>query len=72
MFKKFLKKIKNAIVQDTPPSLVACEFECHKQSCTQAELDTCVNRHMYEITENTKKQIYVGDFHFDAIQDDEY
>ena len=71
MFKKLLKKIKNAIVQDTPPSLVACEFECRKQSCTQAELDACVNRHLHESVE-AKKQIYVGDFHFDAIQDDEY
>ena len=36
--------IKNRIVQDVPEEVALCEFECHKQQCTEREWQTCARR----------------------------
>ena len=41
---KFWRWIKNQIVQDVPEEVALCEFECHKQQCTEREWQTCARR----------------------------
>jgi hypothetical protein len=36
--------IKNQIVQDVPEEIALCEFDCHKQQCTEKEWQTCPRR----------------------------
>jgi hypothetical protein len=36
--------IKNQIVQDVPEEIALCEFDCHKQQCTEIEWQTCPRR----------------------------
>ena len=36
--------VKNRIVQDVPEGIALCEFECHKQQCTEREWQTCARR----------------------------
>ena len=41
---KLWRWIKNRIVQDVPEEVALCEFECHKQQCTEREWQTCARR----------------------------
>ena len=43
MFKRFLKKIKNEIVQDVPSELEEC-LVCGKSKCPNEEWIRCENR----------------------------
>jgi hypothetical protein len=36
--------IKNQIVQDVPEEIALCEFDCHKQQCTEREWQRCPRR----------------------------
>jgi hypothetical protein len=36
--------IKDQIVQDAPEEIALCEFDCHKQQCTEREWQTCPRR----------------------------
>ena len=36
--------IKNQIVQEIPEEIALCEFDCHKQQCTEKEWSTCPRR----------------------------
>lgn len=43
-----LSKIKrwlgDGIVQDVPPDVAACEFQCRVLECNQGQWETCPNR----------------------------
>ena len=36
--------IRDEIVQEVPPEMSVCEFECKHLECTQGHWDTCKNR----------------------------
>jgi hypothetical protein len=36
--------IRDEIVQEVPPEMSACEFDCRHLECTQGEWETCKNR----------------------------
>ncbi len=38
------QRIKNQIVQDVPEEIALCEFDFHKQQCTEREWQTCPRR----------------------------
>ena len=40
----FWQWIKNQIVQDVPEEIALCEFDCHKQQCTEKEWQACPRR----------------------------
>jgi len=44
MFFRFWSWIKAQIVQDVPPEIALCEFDCSRAQCTQAEWATCPRR----------------------------
>lgn len=40
----FWGRIKAEFVQDVPAEIAFCEFNCHKQQCTEGEWQTCPRR----------------------------
>jgi hypothetical protein len=42
--RRFIRRIITGIVQDVPPDIALCEYDCRKEGCTHQEWEDCDRR----------------------------